>query len=101
MLEKNFQRLVNKYLTELDIDYFHEMARTGKRQNKNDGWPDLFIFLPGAYTLFIELKAEDGKLEDNQIIKHERLKKLGFRVITCYPAQLEQILEEVAERKTK
>lgn len=45
------------------------------------GFPDRIVMLPGAKITFVELKAP-GKLPTKlQYSVHERLRKLGFRVV--------------------
>ncbi len=43
------------------------------------GHPDLTCFLDSK-TIFIEMKAEGKKPEPLQVIRHQRLTELGFRV---------------------
>jgi hypothetical protein len=45
------------------------------------GIPDLFIL---NHQLFIELKSQNGKLSDKQIECQEQIRKLGYKVITCW-----------------
>ena len=52
-------------------------ARAGR---PSKGWPDITVFCPGARTVFLETKTEEGKLSPDQIKKHAELERLGFRV---------------------
>lgn len=50
------------------------------------GVPDLFLSVPaGSYCgLYIEMKAMDGKPDDDQIWWHEHLKANGYACSLCY-----------------
>ena len=50
------------------------------------GMPDILIFHNGRAT-GIELKAEKGRLSDNQIAMHERLAMAGVRVYVCHTTE--------------
>ena len=57
-----------------------------KLEGVKSGVPD--IFLPVAklnfHGLYIEIKAEKGKLSENQKKWHEKLRNQGYRAITCW-----------------
>lgn len=57
-----------------------------QREGVRAGVPD--IFLPVArgdwHGLFIEMKAEKGKVTEKQEEWHERLKAAGYLVLVCY-----------------
>lgn len=44
------------------------------------GVPDRMVLMPDAYCCFVELKQEGLKAEPLQIVWHDRLRALGFRV---------------------
>lgn len=46
----------------------------------NDGVPDRIVCLPNGKVVFVELKAPGKKARPQQLVKHEELKRLGFRV---------------------
>jgi len=61
-------------------------ARDGARQvqmGMRAGTPDLCILAKDHAPLFIELKAEKGRLSDNQHIAWVRLENNGCHVILC------------------
>ncbi|MDA5550080.1 VRR-NUC domain-containing protein [Yersinia massiliensis] len=61
-------------------------ARDAKRIGLRKGVPDLFLALPrGGYAgLWIEMKAGEGKLSQNQTIWLQRLSSVGYRAICCF-----------------
>ncbi len=49
------------------------------------GWPDRIVLLPGGILAFIELKRpKGGEFEPLQLRTHAMLRRLGFKVFTCY-----------------
>ena len=44
------------------------------------GVPDRFVLWPGGHTFFVELKQEGEKPTAVQVVWHDRLRALGFRV---------------------
>lgn len=54
----------------------YKLSPTG-RANK----PDRLVMLPGGKIIFVECKAPGEKPRLGQVREHERLKKLGFRVV--------------------
>jgi hypothetical protein len=101
MLEKKFQKKLTAFMIKHGIDYYHEPPNIGGRRTKNKGWPDLFIFLPNAVTVFIELKSDTGRTKKHQTEKHNRLRALGFKVITAKPDDLELIIGQITYNKFK
>ena len=55
-------------------------ATIAKATGLEPGEPDLKIYMIGARILFIENKAENGKLSKVQELRHAALRKLGHRV---------------------
>ncbi|MDF7671137.1 VRR-NUC domain-containing protein [Orbaceae bacterium ESL0721] len=43
--------------------------------------PDRLVMLPGGTLIFVECKAPNEKPRPGQIREHERLRKIGFKVI--------------------
>jgi hypothetical protein len=54
-----------------------------------DGWPDRLVILPGGETVFVELKATDGRVKPHQARRHETLDKYEQEVII--PRSVEDI----------
>lgn len=61
-------------------------ARRLKRQGVTPGIPDICMLIPwnGYHGLFIELKSRNGELTQQQQLKINRLRKLGYRCEVCY-----------------
>ncbi|EKN3595710.1 VRR-NUC domain-containing protein [Yersinia enterocolitica] len=61
-------------------------ARDAKRLGLRKGVPDLFLALPrGGYAgLWIEMKAEDGKLSQQQDIWLQKLSSAGYNATCCF-----------------
>lgn len=71
MLEKEIERVL-----------VEQVKRLGGRAYKwvspgNDGVPDRIVILPDTRPIFLELKAEGGKLSALQAVQIDRLRKLG------------------------
>lgn len=68
--EAEWQRFVTDYAESLGWDWMH-VGRVGKYQANGakgtlgEGWPDL-VLVKDDRILFVELKAETGKLTDKQ-----------------------------------
>jgi len=55
-----------------------------KYSNQNmTGYPDRIILLPGAITIWVELKSKDKHATKLQKIRHESLNNLGYDVYIC------------------
>ena len=63
-----------------------QQGMRNKRLGLLKGWPDLFFAEArgGFYGLFIELKAEGGRLSREQIEILQKLNDRGYRAIVCY-----------------
>ena len=48
--------------------------------NMYAGMPDRLILMPGGRIVFVELKSEGIKPRKLQLIRHEELRALGFKV---------------------
>ena len=62
----------------------------------NDGVPDRIVMLPGGRLIFVELKADRGRLEPIQKVQIRRIEKLGqeVRVVRGMDG-LEEFLHEI------
>lgn len=58
-----------------------------KTQGVLAGVPDLFILAPGGRTIWIEMKAEDGRVSISQAGLHPHIQSLGFALIVAYSAE--------------
>ena len=58
-----------------------------KTQGVLPGMPDLGILCPGGRTIWIEMKAEDGRVQMHQHSLHSHISLLGFAVIVAYSAE--------------
>jgi hypothetical protein len=45
--------------------------------------PDRLLLFPGGRVLFMELKRKGKKATPKQLLEHEKLRRLGFRVEVC------------------
>jgi len=54
--------------------------------------PDRLVLLPGGRAVFVECKAPGEKPRPDQLREHERLRALGFAVVTLDSKNLEGIL---------
>jgi len=66
--------------------WFSPTAQKLKKEGVKRGIPD--IFLPcargGSHGLFIEMKAQDGRVSPEQASVHKLLREEGYAVIVCY-----------------
>lgn len=68
--ESEWQRFVTDYAESLGWDWMH-IGRTGKytangaKGTLGEGWPDL-VLVKGSRIMFVELKAQTGKLTEKQ-----------------------------------
>lgn len=63
--------------------------------NMYAGMPDRLILLPGGRVVFVELKSEGIKPRKLQLIRHEELRALGFKVFVIDTHEkLTQFLDE-------
>lgn len=62
----------------------------------NDGVPDRIVMLPGGRLIFVELKADRGRLSPVQKIQIRRIQKLGQDVEVVQGMDgLEEFLERI------
>ncbi len=66
--------------------WFSPAAQKLKREGVKRGIPDIFLACgrAGSHGLFIEMKAQDGKVSPEQALIHELLRAAGYAVIVCY-----------------
>lgn len=58
-----------------------------KTQGVLSGIPDLIILAPGPITIFIEMKAPDGRVSLSQVNVHRSLAGFGHPIIVAYSAE--------------
>lgn len=70
-------------------------AGRAKAQGNRAGVFDLILLVPrgGHHGLLIEMKADKGKVSDDQDKELERLTRLGYRAAICYGHQ--QAIDEI------
>ena len=62
-----------------------------------DGMPDRLVLLPGGKCGFVEVKAPGKKPRALQVVRHEMLKELGFKVyVLDAKEQIEEIINEIS-----
>ena len=85
--EYKLQSNIEKYLTDHGFYFFHDRSRGVNRA----GQPDLVIALPGARTLWLELKSATGRLSPDQKLTRQMLLALGheFYKVRSYRSFLE------------
>ena len=65
-----------------------------------DGMPDRLVLLPRGQIGFVEVKAPGKKPRRLQLLRHEMLRKLGFKVfILDNPEQIAGIIDEIGVLK--
>jgi len=65
------------------------------------GLPDRMILLPGGKVFFVEVKTTGEKPRKIQLIVHEQLRKLGFRVDVIDKLEQVECLENSNSTTTK
>ena len=59
------------------------------------GYPDRIVLLPCGVSIFVEIKSEGEKPRKLQMIRHDELRQLGFRVVVIDTTNsLNQFIEE-------
>lgn len=60
------------------------------------GMPDRIVLLPGGHMAFVEVKAPGKKPRPLQLIRHELLRRLGFKVyVLDDEKQIGGVLDEI------
>jgi len=61
-----------------------------------DGMPDRLVLLPGGKCGFVEVKAPGKRPRALQVVRHEMLKELGFKVYVLDAiGQIEEIINDI------
>ena len=61
------------------------------------GMPDRIVLLPGGYVHWVELKTDNGRLEEIQKLQHRKLELQGHRVSVIWNRdQVDQLVERLA-----
>jgi len=61
-----------------------------------DGMPDRLVLLPGGRCGFVEVKAPGKRPRALQVVRHEMLKELGFKVyVLDAKEQIEEIINDI------
>ena len=95
-------------MREKDIEKIlvNEVKKLGGRAYKwtspgNDGVPDRIVIFPGNTPVFVELKADNGKLSALQKVQIKRLQDLGQRVEVVWGIDgLKQFFEDLGYMDT-
>lgn len=83
-----------------------EVKKLGGRAYKwispgNDGVPDRIVIFPNRAPVFVELKAERGRLSSLQRVQCKRLKELGQDVRVVYGIDgLSQFFQDIGYEET-
>lgn len=83
-----------------------EVKKLGGRAYKwispgNDGVPDRIVIFPNRAPVFVELKAERGRLSSLQRVQCKRLKELGQDVRVVYGIDgLSQFFQDMGYEET-
>ena len=92
MTEAKIEAWLGKQLKAIGCLYF-KFVSPG-----NDGVPDRIVIPPGGRVLFLELKAEDGKLSPLQLHQVNRLRAQGCDVRLAYGMDgAEALAKEIKE----
>lgn len=91
---------------EIEKVLVQEVKKLGGRAYKwvspgNDGVPDRIVIFPGKPPVFLELKAERGRLSSLQRVQCKRLKELGQDVRVVYGIDgLSQFFQDMGYEET-
>lgn len=86
MTESELQKQCEAFLSKHSIVHLHIHNNASQQRNranifkKYKGFPDLAIFLPHGFTVFVELKIPGGKLSVDQEYYITMLKNAGYDV---------------------
>lgn len=65
--------------------FVHSVPNHKRGKNQVSGMPDLEIKLDGGKTIHLEMKRKkNGRLSDDQILVHEKLRSMGHVVFVAY-----------------
>ena len=86
---------------EIELQLVRAVKKMGGRAVKFmspgfDGMPDRLVLLPGGKCGFVEVKAPGKKPRALQLVRHEMLKELGFKVyVLDAKEQIEEIIDDI------
>ena len=86
---------------EIELQLVRAVKKMGGRAVKFmspgfDGMPDRLVLLPGGKCGFVEVKAPGKKPRALQVVRHEMLKELGFKVyVLDAKEQIEEIIDDI------
>ena len=86
---------------EIELQLVRAVKKMGGRAVKFmspgfDGMPDRLVLLPGGKCGFVEVKAPSRKPRALQVVRHEMLKELGFKVyVADAKEQIEEIINDI------
>lgn len=88
--EKNFENKIKKYLDSKGIWYVKFFANAYTRR----GVPDLLACVNGRF-LAIEVKAEDGRLSELQVVEMNRICDSGGVAMCVKPSQFDLLVRKI------
>ena len=86
---------------EIELQLVRAVKKMGGRAVKFmspgfDGMPDRLVLLPGGRCGFVEVKAPGKRPRALQVVRHEMLKELGFKVYVLDAiGQIEEIIDDI------
>ena len=86
---------------EIEVQLVKAVKKMGGRAVKFmspgfDGMPDRLVLLPGGKCGFVEVKAPGKKPRALQVVRHEMLKDLGFKVYVLDAIEgIEEIINDI------
>jgi len=86
---------------EIELQLVRAVKKMGGRAVKFmspgfDGMPDRLVLLPGGKCGFVEVKAPGKRPRALQVVRHEMLKELGFKVyVLDAKEQIEEIIDDI------
>jgi hypothetical protein len=96
--EKNFENKIKTYVRgkgcECEKNFGCNFSTAGR--------PDLEVYTPNGYTIFIEVKAQNGKPSELQMHYMKKLRKLNQFCYVVYPSgwnKLKDIIDGILEDK--
>lgn len=89
--EKDFQKLVIDIAKQNNWSYYHNPDS----RRSTAGWPDL-VLIREPECLFVELKAEKGKLSEIQSVILNKLALCGMETHVWKPRDLQEIHRRLA-----
>ena len=101
MSERELQRLVTDALDALGYSWVHIRPGLNRRGHWSTpiagslggGWPDITAVRADRGVLFIECKAQDGRVSDAQRLVHDVLRAAGLDVRIVRPSDVDALIE--------